>query len=246
MKGIEATAIDPQHRILLETTYEALEAAGLPLETIQGSSFGVYVGLMGADYANSIGRDVQNIPTYFASGTARSTLSNRLSYFFDFHGPSMTIDTACSSSLVAMHQAVTSLRNGEVCGAIVAGTNLLLDPDQYVASSKLRMLSPSGRCRMWDKDADGYTRGDGFGVLVLKTLSQAMSDNDAIECIIRETGINQDGHTSGITMPSASAQSQLIRSTYAKAGLDLSRASDRPQYFEAHGTGESSLAVALS
>lgn len=196
---------------------------------------------MGADYTNSIGRDIQDMPTYFATGTARSILSNRVSYFFDFHGPSMTIDTACSSSLVAIHQAVSSLRNGESCGAIVAGTNLVLDPDQFVASSKLKMLSPSGRCRMWDEDADGYARGDGFGVLVLKTLSQALADNDAVECVIRETAVNQDGHTRGITMPSASAQTQLIRATYAKAGLDLSKAAERPQYFEAHGTGESTL-----
>lgn len=240
VKPVEAKAIDPQQRLLLEATYEALESAGLPMKTLQGSSMGVFVGLMGEEYSGVAGRDIQDVPTYFATGTARSLISNRVSYFFDFHGPSMTIDTACSSSLVALHQAVLALRDGESCGAIVAGANLLLGPEPYVAENKLKMLSPSGRSRMWDKDADGYARGDGVGVLVLKTLSQALTDQNSVECIIRETGINQDGRTKGITMPNAIAQASLIRATYAKAGLDLSKLSDRPQYFEAHGTGLSS------
>ncbi|KAM7219555.1 acyl transferase/acyl hydrolase/lysophospholipase [Rhypophila decipiens] len=238
VKASEASAMDPQHRILLEVAYEALEAAGQPLEHIQGSAMGVFVGLMSADYSDRLSQDINNVPTYIASGTARSTLSNRVSYAFDLQGPSMTIDTACSSSLVALHQAVSSLRRGESSpGAIVAGTNLLLSPEPYVAGAKLNMLSPSGRSKMWDKDADGYGRGDGFAVLVLKTLSRAIADNDHIECIIRETGVNQDGHTRGITMPSARAQESLIRATYARAGLDIDREEDRPQYFEAHGTG---------
>lgn len=149
----------------------------------------------------------------------------------------MTIDTACSSSLVALHQAVTSLRNKESCCAVVAGANLLLSPGPFITESKLKMLSASGRSRMWDKDADGYARGDGIGVLVLKTLSQALADHDSIESIVRETGINQDGRTRGITMPNLSAQVDLIRSTYARAGLDALRPEHRPQYFEAHGTG---------
>ncbi|KAJ3534043.1 hypothetical protein NM208_g7715 [Fusarium decemcellulare] len=237
VKPVEAHSIDPQQRVLMETTYEALEAAGIPLESIQGSKTGVYVGLMTGDYADLLGRDIDNFPTYFASGTARSIISNRISYFFDLHGPSMTIDTACSSSLYAVHQAVQSLRSGESGSAIVAGSNLLLGPEYYVAASKLKMLSPNSRSRMWDKDADGYARGDGVGVLVLKTLSQALADRDTIECIIRETGVNQDGRTKGITMPNPIAQQELINATYQKAGLDLSQASDRPQYFEAHGTG---------
>ncbi|KAK4212038.1 acyl transferase/acyl hydrolase/lysophospholipase [Rhypophila decipiens] len=238
VKASEASAMDPQHRILLEVAYEALEAAGQPLEHVQGSAMGVFVGLMSADYSDRLSQDINNVPTYIASGTARSTLSNRVSYAFDLQGPSMTIDTACSSSLVALHQAVSSLRRGESSpGAIVAGTNLLLSPEPYVAGAKLNMLSSSGRSKMWDKDADGYGRGDGFAVLVLKTLSRAIADNDHIECVIRETGVNQDGHTRGITMPSARAQESLIRATYARAGLDIGREEDRPQYFEAHGTG---------
>ncbi|EPS29303.1 hypothetical protein PDE_04252 [Penicillium oxalicum 114-2] len=236
-KPIEANSIDPQQRLLLETVYEGLESAGIPMEKLQGSNTGVYVGLMTNDYADMLGRDVQNFPTYFASGTARSILSNRVSYFFDWHGPSMTIDTACSSSLIALHQAVLSLRNGESNVAVVAGTNLLLGPEQYIAESKLKMLSPTGRSRMWDKDADGYARGDGIAAVVLKPLSRALADGDRIECLVRETGINQDGRTKGITMPNPVAQANLICETYTRAGLDLSQASDRPQYFEAHGTG---------
>ncbi|CAH0054721.1 unnamed protein product [Clonostachys solani] len=246
VKPFEARAIDPQQRILLEAAYEALEASGMAMESIQGTGMGVFVGLMNEDYAASTSRDIQSLPVYFASGTARSTISNRLSYFFDIHGPSMTIDTACSSSLVALHQAVVSLRSGESAGALVAGANLLLGPEPYIASSNLNMLSPTGRSRMWDSKADGYARGDGFAVLVLKTLSQALADNDLIECIVRETGVNQDGRTKGITVPSPTAQSDLIRATYARAGLDLSKPSDRPQYFEAHGTASQSSLCQLA
>ncbi|KGO44322.1 Acyl transferase/acyl hydrolase/lysophospholipase [Penicillium expansum] len=236
-KPVEANSIDPQQRLLLETVYEGIETSGIPMENLQGSNTGVYVGLMTNDYADMLGRDVQNFPTYFASGTARSILSNRVSYFFDWRGPSMTIDTACSSSLIALHQAVQSLRSGETDVAVAAGTNLLLGPEQYIAESKLKMLSPTGRSRMWDKRADGYARGDGIAAVILKPLSAALANGDHIECIVRETGANQDGRTKGITMPNPVAQADLIRTTYARAGLDLSKPTDRPQYFEAHGTG---------
>ncbi|GAW25364.1 putative acyl transferase acyl hydrolase lysophospholipase [Rosellinia necatrix] len=232
VKSVEATAIDPQQRILLEIAYEALEAAGIPMEGVRGSNTGVYVGLMVEEYSKILGVDILNIPDYFASGTARNNISNRISYFFDLNGPSMTIDTACSSSLVALHQAVLSLRAGEIDGALVAGANLILAPEQYVVSSKLRMLSPSGRSRMWDAKADGYGRGDGLGVLVLKNLSRAIADGDDVECIIRETGVNQDGRTKGLMMPNPKAQVDLIRNTYKKAGLSLENPQDRPQFFE--------------
>jgi hybrid polyketide synthase/nonribosomal peptide synthetase ACE1 len=238
IKPVEAISVDPQQRILMETVYECLESAGIALETLQGSQTGVYVGIMCGDYAELLGRDIDTLPTYYGTGTARSIISNRISYFFDWHGPSMTIDTACSSSLIAIHQAVQSLRAGDIPTAVVAGSNLLLSPGMYVAESKLKMLSPTGKSRMWDKEADGYARGDGVGAVVLKTLSRALADGDHIECVVRETGINQDGRTKGITMPSSTAQAALIRDTYARAGLDISKPSDRPQYFEAHGTGE--------
>lgn len=235
---VEASAIDPQQRLLLETAYEAFEAAGMPLRAIDDSDAGVFVGLMNEDYSNIVGRDVLQIPTYFASGTARNNISNRISYFFNLHGPSVTIDTACSSSLVALHQAVQSIRSGECSLALIGGANLLLTPEPYISMSKLKMLSPTGRSRMWDKDADGYSRGEGFSVVIAKSLTRALEDGDDIEYIIRETAVNQDGRTKGLTMPSSAAQRALIRTTYEKAGLDLNKYEDRPQYFEAHGTGK--------
>jgi len=198
VKPQEALAMDPQQRILLETVYESLESAGITISHLQGSQTGVFVGNMGVDYSELLSQDIDAFPTYFAPGTARSILSNRISYFFDWHGPSVTIDTACSSSLVAVHQAVQSLRLGEIPVAIACGTNLLLGPAQYIAESKLKMLSPNGRSRMWDASADGYGRGEGFASIVLKTLSAALADGDHIECIIRETGVNQDGRTKGM------------------------------------------------
>ncbi|KAJ2990681.1 hypothetical protein NUW58_g2830 [Xylaria curta] len=192
IKPSEAKSIDPQQRLLLEVVYESIEAAGL----------------MTNDYEMMLARDLAQVPTYHATGISSAIVSNRISYFFDWHGPSVTVQTACSSSLVALHLAVQSLRNGE-----------------------------NGRCKMWDKEANGYARGDGVAAVVLKTLSRALADGDHIESIVRETGMNQDGSTPGITMPSATAQEDLIRSTYAKAGLDLRNPRNRPHYFEAHGTG---------
>ncbi|KAI3331458.1 lovastatin nonaketide synthase [Xylariaceae sp. AK1471] len=234
----EADAIDPQQRLLLETVYEALEAGGHTLEGLRGSDTSVYVGTMTVDYHDTLLRDHNTIPKYFATGINRAIISNRVSYFFDWHGPSMTIDTACSSSLIAVHQGVQSLRNGESQVAVACGTQVLLGYDMYIGESKLKMLSPNGRSRMWDSDADGYARGEGVAAVVMKRLSDAIADGDHIECIIRETGANQDGFSNGITVPSTKAQAALIRQTYARAGLDPeNNPNDRPQYFEAHGTG---------
>ncbi|TQV94383.1 hybrid NRPS/PKS enzyme [Cordyceps javanica] len=237
IQPMEADSVDPQQRLLLETVYDALQAGGLPIEKLRGSSTAVYVGMMCDDWTVDSFRDWEALPTYIATGTARSIMANRVSYFFDWHGPSMTIDTACSSSLVALHHAVQSLRSGEANVAIAAGTNLLLSPGMYISESNLRMLSPSGHCAMWDESADGYARGEGVASVVLKTLSHAIADGDNIECIIRETAVNQDGRTSGLTMPSHNAQASLIRETYRRAGLDLENPLHRPQFFHAHGTG---------
>ncbi|KUI67778.1 Polyketide synthase-nonribosomal peptide synthetase [Cytospora mali] len=237
INAVEANTIDPQMRLLLETVYEALEASGQPIESLRGSDTAVYTGMMGNSYKTAMERDLDSIGTYHVSGISRAMMSNRLSYFFDWHGPSMTIDTACSSSMIAVHQAVQQLRSGQSRVAIAAGSNLLLDPTDYVAMSKLEMLSAESRSRMWDKDANGYARGEGVAAVVLKTLSIAKADGDHIECLIRETATNQDGRTPGITMPSAAAQAQLIRDCYARAGLDPADPAQRPQYFEAHGTG---------
>ncbi|PNY25600.1 Polyketide synthase [Tolypocladium capitatum] len=233
----EAEAMDPQHRVLLETVYECMENAGATIQHLEASQTGVYVGLMTNDYHDVHLRDMETIPKYSGTGTTRSILSNRVSYFFNWKGPSMTIDTACSSSLVAVHLAVQSLRSGETPVAVAAGANLIFGPEMYIIESKLSMLSPHGRSRMWDHNADGYGRGEGVAAVMLKTLSHAIRDGDPIECIIRETGVNQDGRTPGITMPSPRSQEALIRDTYCRAGLDLANKEDRPQFFEAHGTG---------
>ena len=231
----EARAMDPQQRMLLETVYEAIEAAGWLLEDIENSPTSVLVGVMTADYNDIQMRDPETLPTYTATGLARSILSNRISYFFNLRGPSVTIDTACSSSLVALHQAIQGIRNGDATQAIVAGTTLLLDPAMYIAESNLHMLSPDSRSRMWDMDANGYARGEGCAAILIKPLSKAIQDNDHIECLVRKTGVNSDGCTSGITMPSSSAQADLIRQTYANAQLDP--IVDPCQFFECHGTG---------
>jgi acyl transferase domain-containing protein len=231
----EAAGMDPQHRIVLETVYEALEAAGLPLNDVKGSQTSVHVGVMTDDYYTIQARDPDTMDSHAATGLSRSILSNRVSYAFDLKGPSMTIDTACSSSLVALHLAVQGLRSGEATQAIVAGVNLILDPHWFITESSLHMLSPDSRSRMWDKNANGYARGDGCTAVVLKTLSKAIEHGDHIECIIRATGVNSDGATSGVTMPSSVSQAALIRQTYQNAGLDPVR--DRCQFFECHGTG---------
>lgn len=231
----EAEAIDPQQRILLETVYEAMESSGLTLRGLQGSRTSVYVGLMLADYTDTQTRDSESFSRYMDTGISRSLISNRLSYFFDWKGPSMTVDTACSSSLTAVHLAVQSLRSGESEIACAAGANLLLGPEEFIAKSKLHMISPSGKSQMWDAKADGYARGEGIAAVFLKTLSKALEDGDQIEAIIRETGVNSDGRTKGITLPSPEAQARLIKETYKKAGLDITKPSDRCQFFEAHG-----------
>jgi acyl transferase domain-containing protein len=233
----EAEAIDPQQRILLEVVYEAVESAGLTMSGLSGSDTACYVGIMCQDYFVVQAQDLLSVPKYAATGIAASNASSRASYFFDWHGPSMTIDTACSSSMVCVSEAVQALRNGTSRVAIACGTNLLLSPFMYVNLSNVSMVSPTGRCRMWDEAADGYARGEGVGCLVLKTLSAAIQDRDNIACVIREIGLNHDGKTKGLTMPSAEAQAALIQETYRRAGLDPTTKSDRCQFFEAHGTG---------
>ncbi|CAG8978703.1 hypothetical protein HYALB_00004686 [Hymenoscyphus albidus] len=231
----EADGMDPQQRNLLETVYEALESAGCTLDQMRGSLTSVYAGLMNNDYSHIQGRDVETIPTHSGTGTHASILSNRISYFLDIKGASMTIDTACSSSLVALHQAMQSLRSGESDMAIVAGANLLIDPFMYIAESKLHMLSPDSRSRMWDAGANGYARGEGFAAIVLKPLDKAIRDGDRIESVVRGSAVNSDGRTKGITVPSSDAQIAVIQQAYKDAGLDP--LVDRCQYFEAHGTG---------
>lgn len=196
----EASTMDPQTRLLMEAVYESLESAGQSIEALKGSNTAVYTGLMAADYEHIMGRDEDTLGPYHITGTSRALLSNRISFFFDWHGPSMTIDTACSSSLYAVHYAVQQIRSGSSKVAIAAGSNLILDPINFISESKLQMLSPDGRGRMWDANANGYARGEGVAVLVLKSLAMAQADGDDIQCVIRETAVNQDGRTKGITV----------------------------------------------
>jgi acyl transferase domain-containing protein len=233
----EAEAMDPQHRLLLELVFEALESAGYPMQSMRGSNTGVFTGVMATDYYDIQMRDELYTSQYHATGTARSILSNRISYFYDWKGPSITLDTACSSSLVAIHLAVQSLRSGECDVAIVAGVNLILGPEMFISTSNLHMLSSSGCCKMWDQQADGYARAEGVAVVVLTMMDNALRRGDTVESIIRETGVGSDGRTPGITMPSATSQSQLIRGTFRKTGLDPRLPHHQCQYFEAHGTG---------
>ncbi|KAL2198349.1 BcPKS5, polyketide synthase [Corynascus similis CBS 632.67] len=233
----EAEALDPQQRFLMETIYDSLCSAGQTIEGLRGSRAAVYVGLMCDDWSQMNSRDWDVVPTYAATGTSRAVVSNRVSYFFDWHGPSMTIDTACSSSLVAVHEGVNALRRGESPIVVAAGANLILSPGMMIAESNLHMLSPTGRSKMWDAGADGYARGEGIAAVVLKPLSAALRDGDPINCVIRGTGVNQDGRTPGLTMPNNVAQADLIRDTYARAGLNIQDPKDRPQFFHAHGTG---------
>jgi len=234
----EADAMDPQQRILLETVYEALEGGGHAMEKLKGSDTAVYVGTMTLDYNDTLIRDHNTMPSYYATGTSRAIISNRVSYFFDWHGCSQTIDTACSSSLIALHEGVQVLRSGDSRVAVACGTQMLLGPEMYIGESTLKMLSPHGRSAMWDEGADGYARGEGVAAVVLKRLSDALADGDHIVALVRETGANQDGFSNGITVPNSDAQAALIRKTYARAGLDPeNKPEDRPQFFEAHGTG---------
>lgn len=230
----EAGAMDPQHRSMLETTYHAFESAGMSLQDVAGTKTSVHVGCFTSDFAAMQNRDVEDVPKYNALGTAGSMLANRISWFYDLHGESMFVDTACSSSLVALALGCRGLASGESDIAVVGGSNLILIPDFSISLSNMSFLSPGGKCRSFDEMGDGYGRGEGFAVLVLKPLSKAIADGNPIRALIRSVGLNQDGHTSsGITQPNKDMQVELIHDTYRKAGLDPSQT----RYFEAHGTG---------
>ncbi|ENH62001.1 Lovastatin nonaketide synthase [Fusarium oxysporum f. sp. cubense race 1] len=229
----DAKAIDPQQRILLEASYEALENAGIRKEDIDGSDAAVYVGSFVKDYEQVCLRDPDWQPQYAATGNGIAIMANRISHFFNLHGPSMTIDTGCSGSLVSVHLASQSLRAKETSLAIAAGAGMILTPNTMMPMTALNFLSPDGKCFTFDSRANGYGRGEGIGVVVMKRLSDAIRDNDTIRAVIRATKVNQDGHTTGITLPSKEAQVANINSVYESAGLDFSQTG----YVECHGTG---------
>jgi acyl transferase domain-containing protein len=231
----EAAYLDPQQRLLLEVAWEALEDAGLVPEHLAGSPTGVFMGAFTLDYQTlQFSRNENSlIEGHTSTGSVMTMVANRLSYVFDFCGPSMAVDTACSSSLVALHLACQSIRNGESTLALAGGVNVMIGPEFTIAESQGGFLSPDGRCKTFDARANGYVRGEGAGVVVLKPLAQALADGDPIYALIRATGVNQDGHTNGITVPSGAAQERLMRAVYRRAGL----APGQIQYVEAHGTG---------
>ena len=229
----ESAQMDPQQRLLMEVAWEALEDAGQVPERLAGSPTGVFVGISTNDYGHlQVGR-LELVDAYTGTGNALSIAANRLSYFHDFRGPSMAIDTACSSSLVAVHQACRSLRDGECTLAVAGGVNVILSPALMINFTKARLMAPDGRCKTFDADADGYVRGEGAGIVVLKPLGQALADNDPIYALIRGTAINQDGLTNGLIAPSRQAQEAVLAEAYRRAGLSPGTV----QYVEAHGTG---------
>ena len=231
----EAVSLEPQQRLLLEMAWESLESAHLVPEDLFGSRTGVFVGIDGNDFDALIDERAPQLrdELYSATGNAASVASGRLSYVFGFTGPSLSIDTACSSSLVAIHEACQSLRARECERALAGGVNLILRPDLTITLCKAQMLSPSGRCHVFDASADGYIRGDGGGVVVLRRLSDALKNGETILAVIRGSMINQDGRSSGLTAPSGPSQQAVIRSALASAGASASEIG----YVEAHGTG---------
>jgi acyl transferase domain-containing protein/SAM-dependent methyltransferase len=231
----EAVSMDPQHRLLMECSWEALENAVIAPLSLRGSSTGVFVGIGNNDYWRMVYSDTQQIDAYSALGNSYSVAAGRLSYFLGVHGPSMAIDTACSASLVAVHLACQSLRAGECSLALAGGVNLILSPEANINFSKSRMLAPDGRCKTFDAAADGYVRGEGCGVVVLKPLSTAQADANRILAVIRGSAVNQDGHSGGLTAPNGPAQEAVIRAALEASGVNAAEVS----YLEAHGTGTS-------
>ncbi|CCG40385.1 type I polyketide synthase [Magnetospirillum molischianum] len=231
----EAISLDPQQRLLLEVAWEAIEDAGLNPISLRGSRTGVYVGISSDDYTQAhrhSGR-LDLIDGYALTGTCFAPASGRISYTLGFEGPSMAVDTACSSSLVAVHLACQGLRDGESDMALAAGINLILSPIFHIASSKLGTISPDGMCKTFDSSADGYGRGEGCGVIVLKRLSDAIAAKDRILGLIRGSAVNQDGKSNGLTAPNGLAQEKVIQRALQTAGLSPADIG----YIEAHGTG---------
>ncbi|MFI4954384.1 MAG: SDR family NAD(P)-dependent oxidoreductase [Gammaproteobacteria bacterium] len=232
----EAEQMDPQQRILLEAAWTAMQNTGIPAEQLQGSDTGVFIGAMTSEYKELLLRSGDDVAdAYFATGNDVSVLAGRVAYTFGLQGPALTIDTACSSSLVAIHEACKSLRDGECSLALAGGVNVLLSADEYEALSKAQMLAADGHCKTFDASADGYVRGEGCGVVVLKRLSEAKQDGDRILAVIRGSAVNQDGASSGLTVPNGVAQEKLLRLALMDANLQPCDI----DFIETHGTGTS-------
>ncbi|TJZ58917.1 SDR family NAD(P)-dependent oxidoreductase [Streptomyces piniterrae] len=229
----EAARLDPQHRLLLECAVEALDDAAIAPATVAGGDAAVVMGISAHDYADLQHRRAVEPNPYSVSGIAGCNAANRVSYHFDLHGASMAVDTACASALTAVHQACEELRSGRSGLALAGGVNVLISPAGFVGFSHASMLSPTGRCRPFSADADGFVRAEGAGVVVLKPLSAALADGDRVHAVIRSSGANTDGRTQGLALPNARAQAALLERVYAQAGIDMTQVA----YVEAHGTG---------
>lgn len=229
----EAQSMDPQQRLLLEVAWETLEDAGVVPKRLAGTQTGVFIGITSSEYGWLQLGDPKQINPYWSTGNALSIAANRLSYFFDFQGPSMAIDTACSSSLVAIHLACRSLWVGESTLALAGGANLILTPTITINFSQAGGTSPDGRCKAFDADANGMVRSEGVGLVLLKPLSDAQADGDPIYAVIRGSAVNQDGSTNGIAAPNQWSQEAVLREAYRVANVSPGEV----QYIEAHGTG---------
>ncbi len=231
----EAATIDPQQRLVLEVAWEALEVAGCAPDRLVGSPTGVFLGITANDYGQVLKNAGEMNDIYVATGNTLNAAAGRLAFTLGLQGPCMSVDTACSSSLVAVHLACQSLRSGESSLAIAGGVNAMLVPDWFVLFGKWGMIAPDGRCKTFDRAADGFVRGEGCGMVVLKRLSDAIADGDRVFGVIRGSAVNQDGRSSGLTVPNGVAQQQLLRQALSNAGLTPGAV----DYVEAHGTGTS-------
>ena len=231
----EAPYVDPQHRLLLETAWEAIEDAGLVLDFDHGTDLGVFVGVSHNDYQGiqSTPFDHFGISPHTPTGSAHSIAANRISYCLNLRGPSVAMDTACSSALTAVHAACEHIRAGRGDVALAGGVTVMITPGGFIGFSQAAMLSPEGRCAAFDASASGFVRGEGAGMVLLKRLSKAIADGDPIQGVILGTSINQDGHTNGISLPSAEAQTRLVQDACKDAGITP----EQIGFVEAHGTG---------
>ena len=229
----EAAEMDPQQRLAMELSWEALDDAGIAPHSLRDTRTGVFFGAMWHDYAQLAAGDLAGTTQHTATGQDLSIIPARISYFLGLRGPAITLNTACSSALVAIHQARQSLLLGESSLALAGGVNLILALDSMVAMDRFGAMAPDGRCKAFDSRANGYVRGEGGGVVVLKPLSRALADGDPVYCVIRGSAINNDGFSNGMTAPSPAAQVEVLRDAYANAGIDPAHV----DYVEAHGTG---------
>lgn len=231
----EASLMDPQQRLFMQSVWSTIENAGYSPSSLQGSRTGVFVGVATNDYQELMEENGVQIEAYSSTGVSHSILANRVSHFFGFHGPSEPINTACSSSLVAIHRSIQSIYAGDCEIAIAGGINLMLNPTLHISFSRSGMLASDGKCKTFDKDANGYVRGEGVGSILLKPLNSAVRDGDYIHAVIKGSAINHGGKVSSLTVPNPVAQIDVLKKAYARSGVSVENIS----YIEAHGTGTS-------